>query len=217
MIAEYEKAKIAERYRRGKLFRARAGEVVTGKRPTATAASPAAPPPADTMDLRARGRRGAADLHRPRRGITVREICRRLNADGIPSPTGNPPGDTPRSARSPVPVGRLTDNRNHEPSYDACAGALRCSVLLATRSVMPIDNGQRFSVRPAREVRRCRRASGGACCSGGPSGGGTLRPPPAQRIPTIGLGRGYRRSSGRVRLFFIAETERSVYGGIMRL
>jgi DNA invertase Pin-like site-specific DNA recombinase len=28
VIAEYEKAKIAERYRRGKLFRARAGEIV---------------------------------------------------------------------------------------------------------------------------------------------------------------------------------------------
>ena len=31
VIAEYEKAKIAERYRRGKLFRARAGEIVTWK------------------------------------------------------------------------------------------------------------------------------------------------------------------------------------------
>ena len=33
VIAEYEKAKIAERYRRGKLFRARAGEIVTWKSP----------------------------------------------------------------------------------------------------------------------------------------------------------------------------------------
>ena len=31
VIAEYEKAKIAERYRRGKLFRARAGEITTWK------------------------------------------------------------------------------------------------------------------------------------------------------------------------------------------
>jgi site-specific DNA recombinase len=31
VIAEYEKAKIAERYRRGELFRARAGEIVTWK------------------------------------------------------------------------------------------------------------------------------------------------------------------------------------------
>jgi site-specific DNA recombinase len=29
VIAEYEKAKIAERYRRGKLFRARCGEITT--------------------------------------------------------------------------------------------------------------------------------------------------------------------------------------------
>ena len=33
VTAEYEKAKIAERYRRGKLFRARAGEIVTWKAP----------------------------------------------------------------------------------------------------------------------------------------------------------------------------------------
>jgi site-specific DNA recombinase len=33
VIAEYEKAKIAERYRRGKLFRARAGEITTWKTP----------------------------------------------------------------------------------------------------------------------------------------------------------------------------------------
>ncbi len=31
VIAEYEKAKIAERYRRGKLYRARAGEIVFWK------------------------------------------------------------------------------------------------------------------------------------------------------------------------------------------
>jgi site-specific DNA recombinase len=33
VIAEYAKAKIAERYRRGKLFRARAGEITTWKAP----------------------------------------------------------------------------------------------------------------------------------------------------------------------------------------
>jgi hypothetical protein len=31
VIADYEKAKIAERYRRGKLFRARAGEITSPK------------------------------------------------------------------------------------------------------------------------------------------------------------------------------------------
>lgn len=33
VIAEYERAKIAERYRRGKLFRARAGEVLAWRTP----------------------------------------------------------------------------------------------------------------------------------------------------------------------------------------
>ena len=60
VIAEYEKAKIAERYRRGKLFRARAGEIVTWKAPYGYRPSP-------PRDLRARSRGGAADLHRPRR------------------------------------------------------------------------------------------------------------------------------------------------------
>ncbi|HYZ09467.1 MAG TPA: recombinase family protein [Pseudonocardiaceae bacterium] len=43
VIAEYERAKIAERYRRGKLFRSRAGEVLAGAPPTATGASPVTP------------------------------------------------------------------------------------------------------------------------------------------------------------------------------
>lgn len=45
VIAEYEKAKIAERYRRGKLFRARAGEITTWKTAYGYVESPAAQPP----------------------------------------------------------------------------------------------------------------------------------------------------------------------------
>ena len=45
VIAEYEKAKINERYRRGKLFRARAGEVVTWKTSYGYRRSHAAPRP----------------------------------------------------------------------------------------------------------------------------------------------------------------------------
>ena len=69
VIAEYEKAKIAERYRRGKLFRARAGEITTWKtaygyrRVARTGAGRGAP-----GDLRTRSRGGAAHLHRPGRG-----------------------------------------------------------------------------------------------------------------------------------------------------
>ena len=42
MIAEYERAKIAERYRRGKLFRSRAGEVLAWRTPYGYQAAAAA-------------------------------------------------------------------------------------------------------------------------------------------------------------------------------
>jgi len=42
VIAEHERAKFAERGRRGKLYRSRAGEVLATKVPTATGACPAA-------------------------------------------------------------------------------------------------------------------------------------------------------------------------------
>src|SRR5512144_1277972 len=92
VIAEYERAKIAERYRRGKLFRSRAGEVLTWKAPygyrriprsaaTGQAHHEVYEPEAAVV------RRIFTDRAA---GITVREICRRLNADAIPSPTGKP-------------------------------------------------------------------------------------------------------------------------------
>ena len=100
VIAEYEKAKIAERYRRGKLFRARAGEVVTWKasygyrriprsaatgQPTTRSTSPRPPwcggssptaPPASPCARSAAGSTPTRYRRRP----------------------ANPPGDTPRSA-----------------------------------------------------------------------------------------------------------------------
>ena len=91
-IAEYEKAKIAERYRRGKLFSARAGEIVTWKasygyrriaRSTATGqAHHEVYEPEAAVVRRIFTDRAA--------GITVREIRRRLNVDAVPSPTGKP-------------------------------------------------------------------------------------------------------------------------------
>ena len=92
VIAEYEKAKIAERYRRGKLFRARAGEIVTWKvsygyrriaRSAATGQAHHEVYEPEAAVVRQIFTDRAA-------GITVREICRRLNADELPSPTGKP-------------------------------------------------------------------------------------------------------------------------------
>ena len=67
VIAEYEKAKIAERYRRGKLFRARAGEITTWRTPYGyrRVAAQRGHRAGALGDLRTRGRRGAPHLHRP--------------------------------------------------------------------------------------------------------------------------------------------------------
>ena len=116
VIAEYEKAKLAERYRRGNLFRARAGEIVTWK---ASYGYRRIPRSAATG-------RAHHEVYEPeaavvRRiftdraaGITVREICRRLNADGIPSPTGKPTwghSTLCRLLRNEAYIGRVYYNR----------------------------------------------------------------------------------------------------------
>ena len=90
VISEYERAKMAERYRRGKLYRSRLGEVVSWRTPYAYRRVP-------------RSTAGPAHLvvHEPeaavvRRiftqrvsdGLSLREIVRGLAADEIPSPTG---------------------------------------------------------------------------------------------------------------------------------
>jgi site-specific DNA recombinase len=116
VIAEYEKAKIAERYRRGKLFRARSGEVTTWRTaygyrrvPRSAATGPAHweiyEPEAAVV------RRIFADRAS---GLTVREICRRLNTDQVPSPTGKPTwghSTVCRLLRNEAYIGRVYFNR----------------------------------------------------------------------------------------------------------
>ncbi len=90
VIAEYERAKIAERYRRGKLFRSRAGEVLAWRTPYGYRRQP-------------RDSRGPARLEvfepeaavvrrifhdAAHGGHSLREIIRRLAADQIPPPAG---------------------------------------------------------------------------------------------------------------------------------
>ncbi|MCI0690356.1 MAG: recombinase family protein, partial [Sporichthyaceae bacterium] len=116
VIAEYEKAKIAERYRRGKLFRARAGEITTWKTsygyrrvPRSAATGPAHlqiyEPEAAVVRRIFTDRVG---------GLTVREICRRLNADQVPSPTGKATwghSTVCRLLRNEAYIGRVYFNR----------------------------------------------------------------------------------------------------------
>ena len=116
VIAEYEKAKIAERYRRGKLFRARAGEIVTWKASYGYRRIPRSPATGQAHHElyepeAAVVRRIFADRAA---GITVREICRRLNADGVPSPTGKPTwghSTLCRLLRNEAYIGRVYYNR----------------------------------------------------------------------------------------------------------
>ncbi|HTZ15554.1 MAG TPA: recombinase family protein [Mycobacterium sp.] len=116
VIAEYEKAKIAERYRRGKLFRARAGEIVTwkvsyGYRRIARSAATGQAHHEVYEPEAAVVRRIFTDRAA---GITVREICRRLNADGLPSPTGKPTwghSTLSRLLRNEAYIGRVYYNR----------------------------------------------------------------------------------------------------------
>jgi len=115
VIAEYEKAKIAERYRRGKLFRARAGEIITWKtsygyrrvtRTSAVAAHLEIYEPEAAVVRRIFADRAA--------GITVREICRRLNADRVASPTGKATWGTSTLCRllgNEAYIGRVYFNR----------------------------------------------------------------------------------------------------------
>jgi site-specific DNA recombinase len=92
VIAEYERAKIAERNRRGKLFRARAGEIVYRLVPYGYRRIPRGPGgPAHLQVYEPEAvvvRRIFDDFVAG--GYSMRRICRRLYEDGIRSPSGNP-------------------------------------------------------------------------------------------------------------------------------
>ncbi len=90
VIAEYERAKIAERYRRGKLHRARAGEIIFWKVPYGYRRAPRGP----EGPARLEAFEPEADVVRSifraytEEGRSIREICRDLHTRSVPSPTG---------------------------------------------------------------------------------------------------------------------------------
>ena len=90
VIAEYERAKIGERYRRGKLFRARAGEVISWKASYGYRRVPRGPDGPAHLEIfepeAAVVRRIFAERAA---GTTIRQICRLLNAGAVPTPTGS--------------------------------------------------------------------------------------------------------------------------------
>lgn len=108
VIAEYERAKIAERYRRGKLWRSRAGEVIAWKcsygyrriRRTAEQAAHL-----EIYEPEAAVVRGIFQDY-VQNNVSVRQITRRLNDAGIPSPAG-------KEVWSCSTIGRLLRNESY--------------------------------------------------------------------------------------------------------
>jgi len=90
VIAEYERAKIAERNRRGRLWRSRAGEVVSWKAPYGyrrVARDASGPARLDVFEPEAAVVRRIFDDYLSG-GHSIRQIVRRLNTDNITTPTG---------------------------------------------------------------------------------------------------------------------------------
>jgi site-specific DNA recombinase len=90
VIAEYERAKIAERNRRGKLWRSRAGEVVSAKAPYGyrrVARDATGPVHLEVFEPEAAVVRRIFDDY-VSGGHSIREIGRRLSTDAVESPTG---------------------------------------------------------------------------------------------------------------------------------
>ncbi len=127
VISEYEKAKIAERYRRGKLWRARAGEVISWKAPYGYRRVARSGDTAAHLEIfepeAAVVRRIFEDYVTG--GHSVRQICRRLDADSVPSPTGNPVwghSTVARLLRNDAYVGRVYYNRTETVTITSRTG-----------------------------------------------------------------------------------------------
>jgi site-specific DNA recombinase len=117
VIAEYEKAKIAERYRRGKLYRARAGEIPFwktsyGYRRVVPAGG--GPSRIEIFESEAQVVREIFSAY-VERGLSVRQIAFELRDRGIPSPTGKPQWGTStidRLLRNEAYIGTVYYNRH---------------------------------------------------------------------------------------------------------
>jgi site-specific DNA recombinase len=89
-FAEYERAKIAERNRRGRLWRSRAGEVVSWKAPYGYRRVPrdaSGPARLEVFEPEAEVVRRIYDDY-VNEGCSVRQVMRALNTEQVPTPTG---------------------------------------------------------------------------------------------------------------------------------
>ena len=116
VIAEYERAKIGERYRRGKLFRSRAGEVISCKAPYGYRRVPRGPDGPAHLEIYEPEAAVVRRIFAERAaGTTIRQICRQLNADAVPTPTGSRAvwgtSTLDRLLRNEAYIGRVYFNR----------------------------------------------------------------------------------------------------------
>ena len=117
VIAEYERAKIAERNRRGKLFRARAGEIVYRLVPYGYRRfprGPAGPSHLEIYEPEAVVIRRIFDYF-VAGSHSIRRICRLLYEEGIPCPTGSETWKIPtisQMLRNPTYKGKAFYNRH---------------------------------------------------------------------------------------------------------
>src|SRR6266567_3832977 len=87
-VAEFERAKITERYRRGKLYRARCGEIVSPDVPFGLMKIPrrdGVPAHAEIEEAEAAVVRRIFDAY-VKQGLTVRQIAKQLTLDRTPTP-----------------------------------------------------------------------------------------------------------------------------------
>src|SRR4051812_13648893 len=150
VIAEYERAKIAERYRRGKLHRARAGEVFFWKVPYGyrrIAAEPGRPARMEIFEPEAEIVRAIFAAHADH-GASIRQICHDLLDRGIPSPTGKPVWGTSTLQRLLVNeayIGRVYYNRR-----ETINGAPPAAARAAPRRATANDRASNGSRSPSR-------------------------------------------------------------------
>ena len=89
VIAEYERAKLTERARRGKLYRVRAGEAVFGRVPYGYRRVPHGPAgPAHLVIYEPEAAVARRIFDEYVSGTSLRQIARRLYDDGVPTATG---------------------------------------------------------------------------------------------------------------------------------
>jgi site-specific DNA recombinase len=122
-IAEYERMKIAERYRRGKLFRARQGEVIFWKVPYGYRRIPrrdGIPAHVELFEPEVQVVRQLFAWHVDER-LSVRQIALRLTESPHPSPTGLPrwgPSTVRRLLQNEAYIGTLYYNRHESLDGD---------------------------------------------------------------------------------------------------